>query len=91
MKFFVKKPKDTDSASLIANPTSTALAIGGTKSRDETVSEVVGWNPGRFVELGTIEYVNLTPDGRHGDYDRAVDAARRTGRPIFANFAEWSG
>ena len=43
------------------------------------------------IELGTIEYVNLTPDGRHGDYDKAVQVARDSGKPIFANFVEWSG
>ena len=44
-----------------------------------------------YVELGTIQYVNLTSDARHGDYQTAVDIAARTGKPIFANFVEWSG
>jgi hypothetical protein len=43
------------------------------------------------VELGTIDYVNLTPDGRHGDFETAVRIAQETGKPIFANFVEWSG
>ena len=47
--------------------------------------------PSQAVELGTIDYVNLTPDQRHGDYDAAVQAAVDTGKPIFANFVEWSG
>ena len=43
------------------------------------------------VELGTIRYCNLTPDGKHGDYDAALQAAAASGKPIFANFVEWSG
>lgn len=43
------------------------------------------------VELGTINYVNLTPDSKHGDYDIALEIAKETGKPIFANFVEWSG
>jgi len=43
------------------------------------------------VELGTIDYCNITPDGRHGDFDAAIQAASETGKPIFANFVEWSG
>lgn len=46
---------------------------------------------GQAVELGTINYVNLTSDGRHGEFDTAVRIARETGRPVFANFVEWSG
>lgn len=44
-----------------------------------------------YVELGTIQYVNLTSNARHGDYQTAVDIAAQTGKPIFANFVEWSG
>ena len=44
-----------------------------------------------FVELGSIDYVNLTPDCRHGDLSMALKVASETGKPIFANFAEWSG
>jgi len=43
------------------------------------------------VELGTIDYCNITPDGRHGDFDAAIQAASISGKPIFANFVEWSG
>lgn len=49
------------------------------------------------VELGTLRYCNLTPDGRHGDYDAALNAAAAAAnngskhKPIFANFVEWSG
>ena len=44
------------------------------------------------VELGTIHYCNLlTPDQRHGDYDATLQAAKESGKPIFANFVEWSG
>ena len=47
--------------------------------------------PVHHIELGSIEYVNLTPDGKHGDFDKALSIARETGKPIFANFVEWSG
>lgn len=43
------------------------------------------------IELGTIEYVNLTPDGRHGDLERALAKATETGKPLFVNFVEWAG
>jgi len=43
------------------------------------------------IELGTIEYCNLTADGKHGDFDLALQAASATGKPIFANFVEWPG
>jgi len=43
------------------------------------------------VELGTINYVNLTSDSKHGTYDIAIQLAKETGKPIFANFVEWSG
>ena len=65
----------------------------------EAVAESVSDNPDRqwqpppkhYVELGTIEYVNLTADGKHGDFEAAINIARVTGKPIFANFVEWSG
>jgi hypothetical protein len=44
-----------------------------------------------YVELGTIRYVNLTKDLKHGEYNTAVSLAKSTGKPIFANFVEWSG
>lgn len=43
------------------------------------------------IELGTINYCNLTADGRHGDYDMALRAAAEADKPLFANFVEWSG
>mmetsp|Transcript_14853 Transcript_14853/g.16799 ORF Transcript_14853/g.16799 Transcript_14853/m.16799 type:complete len:95 (+) Transcript_14853:104-388(+) len=44
------------------------------------------------VELGTINYLNLPPPGRHGDFDLALkESANAPGKPIFANFVEWSG
>lgn len=48
-------------------------------------------NKDQPVELGTIDYINLTPDGKHGDYDRAIAVSLETGKPVFANFVEWSG
>ena len=47
--------------------------------------------PSNPVELGSIEYVNLSTDKMHGDYQAAVDEATKSGKPIFANFAEWPG
>lgn len=46
---------------------------------------------GGFVELGTIEYVNLSKDTRHGNIQPALDIAAKTGKPILANFVEWPG
>lgn len=43
------------------------------------------------IELGTINYCNLTADGRHGDYDAALRAAAEADKPLFVNFVEWSG
>lgn len=53
--------------------------------------EQIPRRPNQAVELGTIDYVNLTPDGKHGDYDSAIQASLQTGKPILANFVEWSG
>jgi hypothetical protein len=47
--------------------------------------------PNQAVELGSINYANLSDDGRHGKFDKAVEIAKTTGKPIFANFVEWSG
>jgi hypothetical protein len=47
--------------------------------------------PEQPMELGTIDYRNLTADGEHGDFDVAVQAAAETGKPIFANFVMWAG
>ncbi len=47
--------------------------------------------PNQPVELGSIHYVNLTSDGRHGDMDIALQISKETGKPIFCNFVEWSG
>ena len=44
-----------------------------------------------YVELGTIQYVNLSQDGKHGDFQAAIDIAAQRKKPIFANFVEWSG
>jgi hypothetical protein len=46
-----------------------------------------------YVELGTIHYVNLTRNGKHGDYHRALEVAREFegSKPILANFVEWPG
>ena len=42
-------------------------------------------------ELGTINYVNLTKNKRHGEFAPVVEAAKASNKPIFANFVEWSG
>ena len=47
--------------------------------------------PNQCIELGTIQYCNLTKDGKHGDYETVLRVAKETGKPIFANFVEWSG
>ncbi len=44
-----------------------------------------------YVELGTIQYLNLTADGKHGNFQAAIDIAAQRKKPIFANFVEWSG
>ena len=69
----------------------TALAEAAVESA--RASPVREWQPPpkQYVELGTIRYVNLSPDGRHGDYKTAIEVARETEKPIFANFVEWSG
>ena len=46
---------------------------------------------GGYVELGTIDYVNLSKDGRHGNIQPALDIAADTDKPILANFVEWPG
>lgn len=44
------------------------------------------------IELGTIQYCNITSDGRHGDYNTVLQvASQNMDKPIFANFVEWSG
>lgn len=43
------------------------------------------------IELGTIDYCNLTMDGRHGDFHQAIQVAAVSGKPMFVNFVEWSG
>ena len=45
--------------------------------------------PDQAVELGTINYVNLSPNQKHGDIKVALAIAAETGKPIFANFVEW--
>lgn len=47
--------------------------------------------PNKHVELGTIQYVNLSKDGRHGDYETAALHVADGKKPIFANFVEWPG
>ena len=46
---------------------------------------------GPAAELGTIRYVNLTADSEHGNYLPAVEEARKTKKPLFANFVQWPG
>ena len=67
------------------------------KKHNQTPPEGAGTESGeqkhsrQYEELGTIEYVNLTRDGRHGDYETALAVAKATGKPIFANFVEFPG
>ena len=81
-----------DGASTVIPPESTrgmTAMTTGPSSSSPTWQHTIP--PDQPVELGTIHYTNLTPDGRHGDFDRAVAVAHQTGKPIFANFVEWSG
>ena len=43
------------------------------------------------VELGTINYLNLDAQKRHGDYETALKLSKESGKPLFCNFIEWSG
>jgi hypothetical protein len=48
--------------------------------------------PKQPIELGTIQYCNITSDGRHGDYNTVLQvASQNMDKPILANFVEWSG
>lgn len=67
-----------------ANPTQTI-----NNNNDDDALTVIPQN--QPIELGTINYVNLSSDGRHGDISAALRIARQTQKPIFANFVEWSG
>lgn len=48
---------------------------------------------GQAVELGDINYVNLTRDQRHGEPDlrNLLEIAATSQKPIFVNFVEWAG
>lgn len=84
---FFRKEKD---ANPVAQAATEAAVLRTTAVDPPAVSAPRPRTP-QYVELGTINYVNLTPDGRHGDYQTALDQARSTGKPILANFVEWSG
>lgn len=73
--FRKKKPRESASDEAATTPLSQAQRI----------------SPQQAVELGTIRYVNLTADGRHGDMDIALQVAAETRKPLFCNFVEWSG
>lgn len=92
MGFFGRK-KESSSGDPENGSPQTALAQAlAQRAAHRPVSETAWEPPPReFVELGTIRYVNLTQDGRHGKYQTALDIAAETGKPIFANFVEWSG
>ena len=79
MKLFCRKPKQ--------DPPGIDATI---PPKDEGIVAVVSsLSPPRTnqpVELGTINYVNITPDGRHGDLDVALRVASETGKPIFAKY-----
>lgn len=47
-----------------------------------------GASRSQAVELGTIDYVNLSPNQKHGDMAIALEIAAETKKPIFANFVE---
>ena len=54
----------------------------------QQMSDTIKDNP---VELGSICYVNLDQAKKHGDFQLAINEARKKGKLIFANFAEWPG
>jgi hypothetical protein len=74
-----------DSLEAVMNPQDLMAASGSLTS---TPSRPQRNQP---VELGTIHYVNLTADGRHGEIEQVLAAAAESGKPIFANFVEWTG
>ena len=62
------------------------------KKKNDNHNGIVSTVPmNQAVELGTIHYVNLTSDGRHGDMEKALQKGTLTGKPLFCNFVEWSG
>lgn len=106
MGFFGRKKKlnvfkdDSNEVAAVASTTtassssSTAVAEAAAAAATERSKDPSrDWQPPprQYVELGSIRYANLTSDGRHGDYQTALEVAAQTGRPIFANFVEWSG
>jgi hypothetical protein len=59
-----------------------------------TPSRNVQVRKSQSIELGTIQYCNITQDGRHGDFNTVLQIAalhEHKHKPIFANFVEWSG
>jgi hypothetical protein len=83
-----KKKKGGVSMDPMSNTLVAEAVAASARSRPERA-----WQPPpkEYEELGTIHYANLTADGRHGDYETALAIAAETGKPIFANFVEWSG
>lgn len=65
--------------------------MGSTAGKSEVGTLKSPTHASQAVELGTIHYINLTPNRKHGDFQAALAAAAETGKPIFANFVEWSG
>ena len=86
MRNIFKSKRNTASAASIVQP-----AANDNNNNNDDVSSIPTMPSHSYVELGTIQYVNLTSDARHGDYQTAIDIAAQTGRPILANFVEWSG
>lgn len=85
---FLKKKKGRDRSK---SPVPEQAAAAAAARKPTATATIKRPSRPQAVELGTIDYVNLTPDGKHGKYDAAVQAALETGKPIFANFVEWSG
>jgi hypothetical protein len=67
-----------------------AASLSETKPRIQGIQQPR--RPKQPIELGTIQYCNITSDGRHGDYDTVLQiASQNLEKPIFANFVEWTG
>ena len=68
------------------------ISIGSIPSDSNVLNRSRPKQPPQPIELGTIHYCNITPDGRHGDYNTVLQiASQNLNKPIFVNFVEWSG
>ena len=88
---FLSQDNNRTMRNIFKSKRNTATVQPAANDNDDVLSSIPTMPSHSYVELGTIQYVNLTSDARHGDYQIAIDIAAQTGKPIFANFVEWSG